>query len=185
MHEMGELTTIMRTKLESIVGQQRTNDQGEHATLTARMVGVGIRGPGRERLPARLAALINYVSKGPTSVGMESSDPHELTTASTILSNVQPLPVLADTSLIREHGRDCCRQKKWSNDLNLVRRDQMMSTLASQDQVRFASQLSPHAMAWVHVLPSTGLHTMIPAEDFKCLLRWHLGQPVAHPTPHR
>ena len=54
--------------------------------------------------------------------------------------NAQPLHVwLADPTLIRDHGRDYCRQKKWASDLNLVRRDQMVSTMSAQDQVRFAS----------------------------------------------
>lgn len=54
-----------------------------------------------------------------------------------------------------------------------------MQGAQGNDAVRLHCQTKPHAAAWLAVIPCAAKRTLLPTLSFRCLLRWHLGVPLA------
>ena len=66
-------------------------------------------------------------------------------------------------------------QRWWSDQMALVRRNEMLSKASGRDLVRLDQQSGSLASGWMAVTPSEGGGTYIPPTEYRCLLRWHLG----------
>ena len=180
---------LLRDCLSSIVGCQLSDQHWEQATLPARLGGLGIRDPTAVRLPARIASAVDYGLRAQNVLGLPSELAplplhleNCLAQAATLLGNCQPLQAwLGDKALVLTADKTHSSQSWWGDLFAVARRDKFASLLTGVDAARFASQRQPHAMAWVSVIPSAGMRTLLPSVDMKCLLRWSLGVPLLPP----
>jgi hypothetical protein len=174
---------VLRDTFSCIVGTPVSDRQWDQASLPARFGGLGIQDPTRIRPAARLAGLMDFIRRARGVLGLPATFPQvpsdfspTLTQLRTTLGDQQPLPAwLQDTSLVLNADKAHCSQRWWSDACAQHRQLALAEALAGEDAVRFESQKQPHAMAWVAVLPSAGLRTLLPSADYKCALRWALG----------
>ena len=180
---------LLRDSLGTVVGTPLTDTQWAQATLPVRFGGLGILDPELVRLPARLAASVEFVSRGATLVrwpGRKGPLPGDwpvcLTAALLAVGSVQPLVAWRDDTSLLSAAEPMHRdQRWWSEHFYSAHRAALAASLTGPDAVRFASQQLPHAMAWAAVVPAAPLRTLLPTADFKCLLRFHLGAPLNLP----
>ena len=91
----------------------------------------------------------------------------------------------ADLSLVAQAETSHASQNFWGNLLATSRQTYLSTILQGDDAIRFESQKSPHAMAWVNVIPIRPLRTLLPTEELRSVLKWHLGTPQSlSPGPH-
>ena len=180
-----KIAAVLRDCLGFILGSPLSDSQWDQATLPARLGGLGIQDPTQTRLPARIAGLVDFVRRATGVLGLPADFPTVpadfvpcLSQARTLLGEQQPIVAwLQDTSLVHSADRAHVSQRFWSDACARRRQNLLRCSLHGEDAVRFESQSQPHAMAWAAVIPASGLRTLIPSCDFKCLLRWSLGVP--------
>lgn len=185
------LSRELRSTLEVIQGAPLSDAQWLQASLPSRLGGLGIRDPVYERTAARLAGILDFLTRGHRLVDPMGFEPHlpaDLEgclreTLAVLGSNSQPALGWSESpSLIAHAASNHIKQNFWSNAFAEARQALLREQLSGPDAVRFASQASPHTMAWTSVIPSQALRTLIPGEEFRCALRWHLGSPQS-PLP--
>jgi len=176
-------SALLRDTLGLIIGTPVSDTQWVQATLPARYGGLGILDPSVCRVAARIAGLIDFVTRAADVLGLPADFPRVpadfqgcLTRALNHLGQRQPLTAWQqDPCLVKSAERLHASQRWWSDQWAQQRQSQLAAALGGDDAIRFASQSQPHAMAWAAVIPAAGLRTLIPSTDFKCLLRWSLG----------
>ena len=184
--ECERFTRILRDTLSTIVGTPLSDTQWAQASLPIRKGGLGVKDPVLLRLPARIAAVADFVARGSTVLRLPGPvaplpvDWHVcLTRAVLLLGPIQPLQAWAgDSALLKLADPTHRKQQWWSDAVYSATSVSFQEALQGADAVRFASQCTPHAMAWASVVPAEALRTLIPATDFRCLLRFHLGVPL-------
>ena len=188
------LSKCLRDTCGFIHGGPISDAQWLQATIPSRLGGLGIRDPQYERAAARLAGIVGYLTKGHHVVeytGFEAIAPPDLPTVLAAVLHMswptsQPATAwAADLSLVAHAEPSHASQHFWGNLLATSRQTYLSTVLQGDDAVRFESQKSPHAMAWVNVIPSRPLRTLLPTEEFRSVLKWHLGTPQSlSPGPH-
>ena len=77
-------------------------------------------------------------------------------------------------------------QKALSGELDDELFRQLLSKSSVPDRARLLSVSSPHASAWLSVVPSPGLNLHLEPAEFQAAIQWWLGIGVAHGSlcPH-
>ena len=174
---------LLRDTFSCIIGSPVSDLQWEQASLPARFGGLGIQDPGQTRASARLAGLVDFVRRARGVLGLPADYPQVPTDFSPTLLRIKGIlgdqqPLLAwtqDSSLVLSADHAHLTQRWWADACARHRQGVLRASLQGDDAVRFESQTQPHAMSWVAVIPSSGLRTLLPAGDYKCVLRWSLG----------
>ena len=96
--EAARLTRVLRDTLGGILGSPPSENQWRQATLPTRLGGLGLKDPSDVRLAARLATILDYLSRGKnllglpvTALGAPRDTPLVLARAALTLGPVQPL----------------------------------------------------------------------------------------------
>ena len=180
------MTAVLRDTLSAVAGFPLSDVQWAQATLASRLGGLGILDPSEQRVAARLSAISDFASRGhralsfPSHVPVVPPDfPICLARATATLGSIAPLPAWSlDASSLPVADRCYSQQRWWSEQIFLAKQKSLTAAMDGGNAVRFASQSQPHAMSWTAVVPSAPLRTLLPDEDFRNLLRWHLGHSV-------
>jgi len=141
-----------------------------------------------ERLAARMAAVVNFVSKRAAAIGL-GNDHHVLPTVrglrgSDVLGDKPPLVEWAgNLTAMLEAGHEFLSQRWWGVVAeSRVREQEGLSRV--RDQVRFACQQRPHTGAWLVSVPCVATKTLFPTEHFRGPLKWWLGMPELQVQQH-
>jgi hypothetical protein len=185
--ECAQLGSRIRRCLETIMGASPTAVQWEQAALAVRCGGLGVTDPALMRPAARLACIAHFVQNATDVLGL----PREMEILPRDLSQVlaavraqvgdlQPLPAWQlDQTLLKRVEAPQASQKWWSDKVHCALQASLLTRQPTEaDAVRFRCQVRPHALAWLAVVPSVPLRTLIPTVDFAALLQFTLGVPL-------
>ena len=75
-----------------------------------------------------------------------------------------------------------CRQKDLSSKLEDSQFNKLFANSALPDRAHLLSVSSPHAGAWLSVIPSPGLNLQLDPLEFQTAIKWRLGMDVSHST---
>ena len=75
-----------------------------------------------------------------------------------------------------------CRQKDLSSELEDSQFNKLFANSALPDRASLLSVSSPHAGAWLSVIPSPGLNLQLDPLEFQTAIKWWLGMDVSHST---
>jgi len=168
-----------------------TTDQWRQATLPIRLGGLGIQDPLSQRLAARVSAIMTFLKDGPRTLCinldpsfMPSDCPDVVVSLHDQLGAVPPHQSWSSVGAILDTFTGAQNSQKWWGDrLAIAAQAKFTSTLSDAELVRFSCQTIPHAMSWLAVIPCPAKRTLLGTVEFRCLLRWSLGQPVMAEAP--
>lgn len=155
--------------------------------------GCGLRCPGLVRPAARISALATFYSRGASLVGLPPA-------ATSVCADwVRPVvdelrvrlgPNFAplgdwdlDPSLLARAGPTQLQQRWWSEAVGKMEVERLLAVAGPRDQNRLLQQVHSRGMstAFISVQPSAALRTLIPTDQFRLGLKWHLGLPLYDP----
>ena len=80
-----------------------------------------------------------------------------------------------DTLSISSLKDNSPNQKKLSDSIEALQFNSLLSTSSTADRARLLSISSPHASAWISVVPSISLGLHFEPQEFNTALKWWLG----------
>jgi len=162
------MSALLRITLGVVVGATVLGAQWIQASLPVRCGVQGVRETVKERMAARMAAAVDFVSRGAAAIGL-GSDRHVMPTDSkecvaamrARLGDIQPLVEwVGNLTAMLEAGQEFSSQRWWG-----FRGQEALGTV--RDQVRFACQQRPQAGAWLVSVPCVATRTLLPTEHFR------------------
>jgi hypothetical protein len=180
---VGRYSQTLRRTLGWIIGHDLSDQEWAQSTLPIRAGGLGIGDPLVQRLPARMATLVEFATHGGDTVGVQddlgrgqADAPYVIHALLCLLGEVTPLKSWKeDVGRISEAQEPHNRQKWWLDKVHVKLQERLAESLTGQQSTRFACQRTGHSGAWLAATPSKALGTLIPTVEFRCLLKWHLG----------
>ena len=179
---------------EDLLGMGLNSCQRTQVSLPLSEGGFGLRVPTRIRPAARISALTSFYTKTAEAVGIPEAA--RATCSAWIMPPLQDLqnqlganfdPI---TSWMGQHNRltnadpHHMRQKWWSSAIGKQQMTTLLDSVGARDQVRILEQTNSIGSSFMSVPPSPGLHTIIPADEYRLAVKWWLGLPLLE-EPHR
>ena len=94
--------------------------------------------------------------------------------------HVDPLDKWADGAFQQaDVAEDHLSQKWWSHKIHRARSIRLLSKLVLRDRARYDLQKMPGTTTWMTVTPNEGLGLKMDSRDYRFLLKWWLGRPLA------
>jgi hypothetical protein len=179
----------MRVAFESILGCGCPDAAWIQAGLPIRNGGLGLQQPMQVHAAAFVASCLAEAA-GVCSVDGAEAPPQEefwaaaARLATTLGSCRNPLPEWLAARKIPSAGvlveGQCLKQQYWSGLWSTKVGEELLLTVGQRDTVRLLRQREPHAGAWLSAYPSEALGLHFGDEEFRLLLKFHLGLPVMH-----
>ena len=186
-------SSLLRTTLGEILGEQPTNAQWQQATLPVRLGGMGIKDPMYFAEGARMASISTFLRLArshldlPSDLQLHSPEMSQLvsTLRTKLGQEFQPLKQWAEWitnpvgPLPQEplHGK----QSWWNEKLVGKRVEQLETSLGGRDAFRYRCQKTQRGAAWMSALPNPATGTLLPSLDFKLISNHWLGMDL---LPH-
>jgi hypothetical protein len=190
--EAGDHPVILRAELQEAVqdllGTGISDNTWDQACLPIRLGGLGITDPVVVQPAARTAALLNLGLNGTQAVGvpadvLDTPAPDMQATLCKLQlqigPNMEPLASwLSGTTALSSATQEHATQKWWAEKVSDIQSQRLDSSGSARDRTRRACQKGPVATGWLRALPNRALHTDIPDQQYRLLLRWWLGMPI-------
>ena len=176
---------VLRSATESLVGTAISDMQWFQASLPIKKNGGGIENPAVLQYPARVACSIGFHLNAAASIGLPRAlverhlpdFPQVLSALQVQLGpNFDPVQgwLAAPFVDLQSADKTHATQKWWAEHVYEELADRLPGTASIRDQARLAVQRNALGAAWLDCPTKRG----IPDDDFKLLIRWHLGIPI-------
>ena len=169
--------------LQRMLRHPLTDQQWVQATSPIRSGGLGFQDAVAAHLPARLALLVDFLTRAPTLLRLPADAPLQprdlgaaLVAATAILGPVAPLHGwVANPLTVRADEPTWKKQAWWTDRFVRHQADALLAGMSVRDRVRFSSQREPKAGCWLSAVPNAQEGTLIESSAFRPALKWWLG----------
>ena len=188
MHEdlLHRADSVIRSTLESIMGDSLPDHIWLQACLPLSQGGLGIRSPSMLAAPARMAGILAWISGGAELLGIKDASNRLPPSAGMLLdkisnllgTNLEPIREWLDRKSISAVDGEKSSQRWWTAQVTRIVKERLTSQAVGRDAVRLAQSMGPVVTGWMSAPASQALGLRIDSSRYRSLLRWHLGLPL-------
>ena len=182
---LADCDEVLFGAFEDLLGCGLDVPQRTQVSLPLKVGGCGLRIPSRVRPAARTAALASFYAGGAEAVGVPAYAREPC--ASWIMPPLEDLqrqlgpnfdPVsswIGRLDQLTKAEPVHKKQKWWSEAIGKRAMAALLDHVCPRDQTRLLEQMNGIGSSFMCVPPSPGLHTVIPADEYRLAVKWWLG----------